>query len=876
MNHIFDLKHNYKEQGRKVYVLRVLITMRFFLAGIVAVILINILPVLPANAQSYGLGFYSHEVVQDKRTTLDLSLNNVSPKDNLEISFDLSFIPNHEIYFGYIFRLISDDKQNIDLVYDNLSNTGHFKIIVGERLSKISFNIDDKRLFQHWNKLRLLIDYKNDKITVFSGRESFSESGVHLRQSANYKLLFGANAYRQYQTTDVPPLKIRDVNILQSGKLLSNWPLNEWQGNIAKEIVNQNNGTVTNPLWVKARHRNWQIEHEFTVSGDASVAFDPANETVYIISQDSLTTFSVNKIPQLKSAVYNSGRQSLIPGDQALFGNNKLYYLYMDQKAVATYDLNSQRWNKAFKNPATDNGHLNKFFCKTDSSIYTIGGYGQLVYKDSVKRYNVNTGTWQKVKVKGDIFTPRYLAGLGTNTTGDTAYIIGGYGSASGQQIVNPRNLYDMMRFTVKDGSFKKLFNIRIKNGDFVFANSLVINEKDISYYGLIFPQHKFNSNLQLIKGSLDKADYHLVGDTIPYLFHDITSYADVCYFPRSGKFLAVTLFKENEQTKVKIYSLLSPPEPFTDNLVVISHRNYLLWVAAISIMALAIAVYLTIYQRKKNAKKLLQLIKPVSKSSTIINHGEHEDVLDEDDNSGNNKNAIFLFGDLQLLTPEGNEITKYFTPLLKELFLVILLYSVKLGRGVSSEKLNEILWFDKSEKSARNNRSVNIAKLKSLLDKMGHCHLSKDTGYWKIEIDYKSIQVDYHNYLNIVSNKNNLNKQKIVQLTQITQRGNFLSGIEYEWLDTYKSDISNEIIDSYIQFADSIQISDDPEFLIKLANDIFYFDPVNEEAMILKCKALAHIGKHSLAKNTFENFNKEYSTIYGEPFRRDFNSILE
>lgn len=849
--------------------------MRVFLSGAVAVILLNILFILPASGQSYGLGFYSHEVVQDKRTGLDLSLNSVPSKDNIEVSFDLSFIPNHEIYFGYIFRLIGDDKQNIDLVYDNQANIRHFKIIIGERLSKISFNIDENLLFDHWNKLRLLIDYKNDKITVFSGHESFSESGVHLLQSKNYKLLFGVNSYRQYQTTDLPPLKIRDINVLQSGKLLSNWPLNEWQGNIANETVNQNNGTVTNPLWIKARHRNWQIEKEFTVAGDASSAFDAANEAIYIISQDSLITFSVNKTPQLKSTVYNSGRQSLIPGDQALFGNDKLFYLYIDQKAVATYDLKDRRWNKAFKNPATDNGHLNKFFCKTDSSIYTIGGYGQLVYKDSVKRYNVITNTWQKVKVKGDTFTPRYLAGLGTNAAGDTAYIIGGYGSASGQQIVNPRNLYDMMRFTVKDGTFKKLFNIDVKNGDFVFANSLVINEKDRSYYGLIFPQHKFNSSLQLIKGSLDKPDFHLVGDSIPYLFHDITSYADVYYFPHSAKFLAVTLFKENEQTKVKIYSLLSPPEPLTDNAEV-AHNNYLLWIIITIITALAIFVCIIIYRRRKNAKKTVQLTESDNNSPVVIQNG-HEVMLTGDDRTRiSNKNAIFLFGDLQIFTPEGNEITKYFTPLLKELFLIILLYSVKLDRGVSSEKLNEILWFDKSEKSARNNRSVNIAKLKSLLDKMHHCYLSKDTGYWKIEIDYSHISVDYRNYLNIVSNKNNLNKQKIIQLTQITQRGNFLSNIEYEWLDTFKSEVSNEIIDSYIQFANSIPVMEDPEFLIKLANDIFYFDPVNEEAMTIKCKALSHIGKHSLAKNTFENFNKEYKVIYGEPFGRDFNSIIE
>lgn len=849
--------------------------MRFFLSGTITVIILNILSVLPVNAQSYGLGFYSHEVVQDKRTTLDLSLSNVSPKESLEISFDLSFMPNHEIYFGYILRIVDDNKQNIDLVYDNQANTRHFKIIIGDRLSKISFNIDDKRLFERWNKLRLLIDYKNDKITIFSGRESFSESGVHLQQSRNYKLLFGANAYRQYQTTDLPPLKLRDVNVTQSGTLLANWPLNEWEGCVANESVSQNNGTITNPLWIKARHRNWQMEREFTVPGDASVAFDAANEAVNIISQDSLVTFSVNKTPQLKSVAYRSGRQLLVPGDQALFGNDKLYYLYIDQMAVATYDFKTGRWNKGFKSLATNNGHLNKFYNKTDSCIYTIGGYGQLVYKDSVKCYNVVTNSWQKVTLKGDTFTPRYLAGLGVNKTGDTAYVIGGYGSASGQQIVNPRNLYDMMRFSVKDKSFKKLFTIDVKDEDFVFANSLVINEKSRSYYGLIFPQHKFNSSIQLIQGSLDKASYHLVGDTIPFLFHDIHSYADLGYFPHSGKFLAVTLFRENDRTRIKIYSLLSPPEPLADKVVEISHVNYFLWIGGICAAGLGLTLATVIVRRRK--KVIIPIPSKVVNDLPVIAHHTEPEFVEEDDHTRtSNSNAIFLFGDLQLFTPDGNEITKYFTPLLKELFLVILLYSVKLDRGVSSEKLNEILWFDKSEKSARNNRSVNIAKLKSLLDKMGHCHLSKDTGYWKIEIDYTNILVDYHNYLNIVCNKTRLNKQRIIQLTYITQRGNFLSNIEYEWLDAFKSEVSNEIIDSYIQFANSVQIADDPEFLIKLANDIFYFDPVNEEAMILKCKALAHIGKHSLAKNTFESFNKEYKTIYGEAFDRDFNSILE
>ncbi len=239
-------------------------------------------------------------------------------------------------------------------------------------------------------------------------------------------------------------------------------------------------------------------------------------------------------------------------------------------------------------------------------------------------------------------------------------------------------------------------------------------------------------------------------------------------------------------------------------------------------------------------------------------------------------KDVIFLFGDFQLFDHRGNDITKYFTPLIKELFLVILLYSLRWERGISSEKLKELLWFDKTVESARNNRSVNIAKLKTILDNMEHCEISKETGYWKANIDFSKITVDYHIYLSIIKDKRELNKQKIQELAEIIQRGSFLSNLEYEWLDSFKSEISNQVIDIYQHFANSIEISKDPEFLIEIANYIFYFDTVNEEAMMLKCKALVHLGKHSLAKGAFENFRKEYKIIYGEEFSKDFHAILE
>lgn len=77
------------------------------------------------------------------------------------------------------------------------------------------------------------------------------------------------------------------------------------------------------------------------------------------------------------------------------------------------------------------------------------------------------------------------------------------------------------------------------------------------------------------------------------------------------------------------------------------------------------------------------------------------------------------------------------------------------------------------------------------------------------------------------------------------------------------------------MRFAENVNIADDPEFMVELANNIFYFDSVHEEAMIIKCKALAYMGNHSLATQTFENFCNEYHQIYGEKFDKDYKSVL-
>ncbi|RQP19103.1 MAG: galactose oxidase, partial [Parapedobacter sp.] len=463
-----------------------------------------------------------------------------------------------------------------------------------------------------------------------------------------------------------------------------------------------------------------------------------------------------------------------------------------------------------------------------------------------------------------------YLAALGATPNG--AYILGGYGSVSGQQMLNPKNIYDLVFFDVRNKTLSKIYELNPDEEDFVWANSLVVNEGAGQYYGLVFPKHKYNANLQLVVGSLTQPDLKELAAPIPYAFHDIQSFSDLYYCPNSRRFAAVTLYYDERDiiTIAKVYSLFSPPLPYdAANNVLPKGRG----VGSLFYITLGILGLLTayIFIRKGRVKA-----KQVSRSGTMAElKGEvapHHPIVVEEEQD---KNSIFLFGgDLQLFDSEGVDMTRSFTPLIKEIFLVVLLHTLRRGRGISSEKLTEQFWFDKSAESARNNRSVNIAKINTILERLGNTKISKETGYWRFQAD-SDVYIDYKNYLSIVTNKDWLDKERIKELSAIVQRGGFLSETDYEWLDSFKAEVSIQVINTYMRFAENAQISDDPEFMVELANNIFYFDPVHEEAMSIKCRALAYMGNHSLATQTFENFCNEYRHIYGEEFGKDYKTIL-
>ncbi|HSH20026.1 MAG TPA: hypothetical protein VLA03_06220, partial [Draconibacterium sp.] len=436
-----------------------------------------------------------------------------------------------------------------------------------------------------------------------------------------------------------------------------------------------------------------------------------------------------------------------------------------------------------------------------------------------------------------------------------------------GNQLINPQSYYDLVGYSIKDSSLFKKFNVQRIIDDMTVANSFWIDSITRDYYALIFEKTKFDGYLQLIKGNLDAPDVEMFGNKIPYRFLDIKSFASLIYMPQQEKLFAYTVYNADSITQAAIYSISYPPNKFENETVLSKSGNLIYWILEIVLVILLGAVGWYFIKRKKR----------ILIAGTVENIGDSktEDNYSESLNEETNYQIIF-FGGFQVFNKDLVDITNKFSPLLKELFLLIMLNTFKNNKGIASEKISEILWYDKSEKSARNNKAVNIAKLRNILSEIGGCELTKRTGYWKIVPDFNKNKSDYLDFLSITSSKRNLTKQKIIQLIKITEKGSFLHNVQYDWLDEFKAAVSEKIIDTLIEYADTCDIENDADFIIHLADCVFNFDLINEDAMILKCKAEYFMGKHSLAKSTYERFFKEYHAMYNQEYEKSFLDILE
>ena len=110
----------------------------------------------------------------------------------------------------------------------------------------------------------------------------------------------------------------------------------------------------------------------------------------------------------------------------------------------------------------------------------------------------------------------------------------------------------------------------------------------------------------------------------------------------------------------------------------------------------------------------------------------------------------------------------------------------------------------------------------------------------------------------------------------KIIRGGEVFKDESHDWLDDYKGNVGNNIVDNLLKFIHLLEPDNDHELILKLADRILVTDPINDQALSYKLRALVIQDNLNTAKYTYEKFASLYEELYGEKLELTFDDLLK
>lgn len=816
----------------------------------------------------HGIFFKSKEVNKENRTGIDIThQNNISYTNEFTIHFKISFRETNT-YYGNILSLKESNSNN--LIQVNFRSPDLF-VIHNKRETKFHLNLEDLKILNNrWVDFEIHIDAINKNINLKFGNKTL-QSPIQFPENSDFAMSLGVVNKYGFYNDEVPSISIKDLTIRIDGSPKHLWPFKKTDKDILRDVLSSRTAKLYNPDWVVDYHKKWEKLSTLNFNGVPSIAYNKEKENIDFVLMDG-KYYSYNlKSGLLSKETNNVGYPVFESSQQIIYDkNSKLTTYSYNKNKLSRYNPDQKHWNGNIECTIDDvpqYWHHNKFIHPLTNEISTICGYGYYSYYNIIQSFSEKEKKWKQLEFKGDTIEPRYLSSLGfANQDSTIAYLFGGLGNTMGKQILGKEYYYDLYKIDFKNRTIKEVWDYECdEQFQKLPVSSMKITKNDSSFYTLMFPSIKRNTYLRAVKGYINEAKLVFIGDSIPFNFFDIESFADLYYWKSENKLVALTSHKLEEQKyEVNLYCISY--EPGSKNDFDINGIGLPLPVKLFYFL-LGICVLILVFIIRKNIRKRVK-----SKIQLPVAISDHEEITFSDYKVPT-INSILLFGGFQVYDKKGKEITYRFSPTLKELFLLILLNTLNGGKGISSKRIQEYLWPDKPENKAKNNRGVNIRKLRDILEDISGTEVLFDNNYWKIiypeEVfcDLDHIQILFKEI------KETGNQENLAIIIQILKRGTMLRDIFPEWLDSFKDKTTGEIVSSLEDIVSQANI--DKSIKLSLANIIFEFDEMNETALKVKCCILSEQGKHSLAIETFEHYRKLYQKFYNEEYQFSFKNIV-
>lgn len=713
-----------------------------------------------------GLFFQAHRVIPEKRTELNLTPNTpLSFHDGFSLGFDVH-LRNEEHNYGYIVRVILNDTLNIDL----LSNKGwsHSQLFLmkgNQSLVDIS-HLDSIPKFNSsdWFQVELKLNYKKQLIVCILNEKEWSIP-VKLPQLNNVRIAFGLHTGQSFPSTDVAPMNLRNVRILDlKGELLRKWTLLQHGDNEVYDEVKSSRATVRNGIWEIDHHIRWRKKASFIIPG-TSLQFAPYQRPtdggVFIALKDTIYQYSIER-ERLDTVIVNTGHPYFTAASSLVYDSvhDELISYSAEQERLNRYSFEKNEWERAIPDILLSYLHHSSCYIPDLEKVILFGGYGFYRYSSVLFMHSIDSISWQQ-KDLAHLIEPRYLAAMGY-LGNNKVLLLGGYGSKSGKQEGNPENYYDLHCIDVEKMSSQKLWTFSNAKVE-AFGNAMVVDLDKEHIYALSFANDRAFSQIRLNCFGIEKPDRTYMADSIPYQFHDTSSYCTLFYNQGTTELVTVLAYQDGiGKTCVEVYTLGYPVLHLSDVLQSVPEKHSTGWIWLILIIGIGgtLAVLVILWKRKQK-----NVVRRDENSFYTVEVKEKELIQ---------PSFIRLLGGFQVNDSEGHDITSRFTLILRSLFVYMLLYSYKNANGITSEQLNEIFWSDMDKSNATNNRNVNISKLRLLLKEIGGINIAYKNSYWYMTID-SSVNCDYIeicDLLRMVKEGSEINVGLLNKIAELGSRG--------------------------------------------------------------------------------------------------------
>ena len=868
-----------------------------------------ILSALHVNADQieYGLSFNSHLSLGTQRTSLFLDDGQSFPvKDGLTLTFDM-LVRENEPCFGSVLHFITDDGQVV-----------HFSNVVdkGKNVPALIYNdgielCHAKVVTKKWQTITFKIDAKKNKIELNYGGVESSYT-IPLNGTHGLKILFGR--YEKY-VSDVAPILLKDVKVFTGDKLIRNWLLSKHNANICLDEKASQPAKALYPSWIIDNHIQWKPIFRKRLSGLLGVAFNPNQMQFYLCNGRDVLTLDRNGFVVKRQNVrggYKANSKS--NGFLAYDGrNNQLMSFSLSSGRVSTFSFEKSQWSmqEADRVEARHYNHSGVYNA-ADSSYYFFGGYGFYSYHNDLFRLRVGSDKVDLVKYTNPI-PPRFGAAMGV--ADGKLYIFGGRGNKQGKQAVESYFYNDLWSIDLKTRKAQLVWQRNSFPKGLILATTMFYQPEKKAFYAMNMVDRGGTMYQVNIADTVITEVAKPIQNNVAYQDFEFNMFES----PSEGRiYFVVDKILVDKSHDLSIYQLSTPllsEDEISQVDVAKKHRQMAYWSSGLLLLfCLGGVVYLGVKKRRKRMLKKLAEVEndkhlekelplaktPVEEENTKDSNKEHKEVsrasqeevdktYEEETSESITENtikyfdrtqgAVSLLGQFSVYDKEGNNITEQFTPRLKELFLLLVLYSEKKKHGVSVEKVTEIIWFDKKESSARNNRNVTLRKLRVLLEAVGNVEIVSSNGYLSIRWG-KDIFCDYHTMMTYVKayNEGELydSDEQLGRMLEILLYGPLLQGYETEWLDEFKDDYSSFSIDLLNKLLRQKTEEGKDKLVLRIADIMFLHDPMNEEALEAKCQVLCRQGKMGIAKRTYERFCKVYQESLGESYEKAFSCFAK